>query len=300
MRDIFENALDRLHRLSAVCFVDLNHDHRRSILIASSGRSGSTWLAELVNHRNEYRFVFEPFRRDLSRPARGLPYGLYLDPKSRATAEGRVVKALLEGRVRNAWSHRHNKRRIASRRIVKEIRATNLLPWISENLPELPIVYLVRHPVAVAQSWTRMGWRDFLGEFTGQELLMDRLSAHRPVIDEILQAGSSFERHLLRWCLENVLPLADLRPGAAHRVFYEELLANPEAELRSLFEYLGKEFDPAVLQRVDVPSAFSCAGGPARATTDEELARALEVVASFGLDHLYGRDFLPRTRTRVE
>ena len=294
VRHAFENARDRISRLRALCFVDLDDDYRRSILISSSGRSGSTWLAEMVNYRNEYRFIFEPFRRDLSKAARSIPYGLYLEPGSEPPIQTRAAEAILRGRVRNAWSHGHNRRRIANRRIVKEIRVTNLMPWIHERLPELPIVYLLRHPVSVAESWTRLGWRDFLGEFTRQELLMERMSGFRPLIDEITRAGSPFERHLLRWCLENFVPLSDLQPGDAHVVFHEHLMAEPESELRRLFAYLGKDFEPSVLERIHEPSAVSYPGPPPGPLSDANRAWASEIVRAFGLDHVYGPEREPR------
>jgi hypothetical protein len=37
-------------------------------------------------------------------------------------------------------------------------------------------------------------------------------------------------------------------PDAVHRLVYEDLVSNPEAEIRRLLEYLGLPFDPACLQ----------------------------------------------------
>ncbi|HEX4862262.1 MAG TPA: sulfotransferase, partial [Rhizomicrobium sp.] len=37
-------------------------------------------------------------------------------------------------------------------------------------------------------------------------------------------------------------------PGRVHRVFYESLVAEPEAEIRALFAYLGLPFEPATLR----------------------------------------------------
>jgi hypothetical protein len=34
--------------------LDVTGDPRNTVLIAGSGRSGTTWLAEIVNHRNDY------------------------------------------------------------------------------------------------------------------------------------------------------------------------------------------------------------------------------------------------------
>lgn len=289
-----DKALGLLNRISAVCYFDLNSDYRRSILISSSGRSGSTWLADLINYRNEYRLIFEPFRRDRSKIAACIPYGLYLEPGGKTGPEARAVEAILRGRVHNTWSNWHNRRRVSHRRIIKEIRATNLMPWIRANFPELPVVYLLRHPVSVAQSWTRLGWRDFLDEFIRQEALMNRLSSFQPVIDDVLRTGRPFERHLLRWCLENFIPLRDLQPSDAHVVFYEHLLADPQKELRHVFGYLGKTLEPAVLERINVASPLSYPDSHAKPLTDDEMTRACEIVAAFGLDRVYGRSAEPR------
>ena len=51
-----------LSRLPGGAYVDLEKgDHRSSVFLAGSGRSGTTWLSEIINHRRGYRYVFEPF-----------------------------------------------------------------------------------------------------------------------------------------------------------------------------------------------------------------------------------------------
>lgn len=37
-------------------------------------------------------------------------------------------------------------------------------------------------------------------------------------------------------------------PGAVHRVFYEDLIEDPEREIRRLFDYLELPFEPATLR----------------------------------------------------
>jgi hypothetical protein len=282
--------VDLNHGYRNAVFVDLNRDYRKSILIASSGRSGSTWLVDIVNYANEYRIVFEPLRRDRSALAAGIPFGLYLEPHHRATPPGAAISAILAGRSWTGWSNQQNRKHVAARRIVKEIRATNLTPWIRVHFPELPIVYLLRHPIAVARSWTRLGWPDFLSEFIRQEALMRRLEPFRPMIDEILAAGGTLERHVLRWCLENYIPLRDLGPTDTHVVFYEHLTAQPEAEVRRLFGYIRRPFDPRALGSLETPSALAYPDSPLPPLPRGEGARALEIVAAFGLDRVYGPD----------
>lgn len=291
-RDNF--LLTPLYRVSAACHFDLNADYRNTVLITSSGRSGSTWLADVVNYKNEYRLIFEPFRRDRSPLAKDIRFGLYLDPATEFTPEAQAIDTILRGRVWTPYSEQRNKR-IAVRRIIKDIRTTNLIPWIRINFPALPIVYLLRHPLAVARSWTRLGWRDYTSEFTSQETLMERLSPFRPLIEKtILHADGAFERHVLRWCLENYIPLNDLTNEDVHIVFYEHLVSDPATEVPRLFAYLGKEFEARALERISEPSATTFVTESQNRPAVYETGRALEIVAAFGLDRIYGADANPK------
>ena len=44
-------------------------------------------------------------------------------------------------------------------------------------------------------------------------------------------------------------------PGRAHRVFYEDLVQDTEAEVRKLLAYVGQPFDPACLRFFENPQA---------------------------------------------
>ena len=280
-------------RVAASSYVDLDRRVETSILVASSGRSGSTWVAEVVNHDNGYRLVFEPFRRDVVRRARNIRYGQFLDPTRLDDPLAEPIEALLAGRVRSTWTDGYNRKRIARRRIVKEIRVTNLLPWIRARFPELPIVYIVRHPLAVARSWSELGWGHLLGEFLAQDELLAQFRREETTIRSIAESGEPMERHLLRWCLENALPLRLLRPDDAHVILYERLRADPEAEFRRIFHYLGKDFD-----RVDaavLPRRSATADYRRHHAVDVEPrweSRARELMEIFGLADLYSEKAL--------
>lgn len=75
---------DRLGRLLGGFGVDLaKGDHRRTVLIAGTGRSGTTWLSGLVNHDRRYRDVFEPFNPGKVEAFRGFRSKQYLRPGAR-------------------------------------------------------------------------------------------------------------------------------------------------------------------------------------------------------------------------
>src|SRR5579872_4698155 len=47
---------------------------QHAVLIAGSGRSGTTWLAQLVNHDHSYRYYHEPFGPAVSPALRPVLY----------------------------------------------------------------------------------------------------------------------------------------------------------------------------------------------------------------------------------
>jgi hypothetical protein len=271
-------------RLRAGCYVDLRHDIRDTTLVVSTGRSGSTWVAEVLNHRNEYRLVFEPFRRERVRKARGFRLGQYIDPSDQGHPLGPTIDALLAGKVRSWWTDRPNRRRIVSRRIVKEIRITNLVPWIRARHPALRIVYAVRDPVGVAKSWLELGWGDNLDEFLAQEPLLAKLTDHTETIRTIARSDDRFQRLVLRWCLENAVPLKEQSAPDVHQVVYDELRTDPERELERLFAYLGKDPGDA-LAAVRKPSVTADFPRVRSVTiTDAQRRQAREIAALFELD----------------
>jgi len=272
-------------RLLAGCYVDVGRGVGATTLVVGTARSGSTWVAELLNHRNEYRLVFEPFRSDRVRRARPFRRGHYIDPREQDHPLAGSIDALLAGRVRSWWTDRQNRRRIATRRIVKEVRITNLVPWIRARHRDLRIVYVVRDPVAVARSWLELGWGDDLDDLLAQEQLLERLPGSGAAIRE-LAGGELFDRHVVRWCLENAIPLTAYAELGLHLVVYERLRAEPEREIDRLFAYLGRDPDGA---HASVRNPSATAGFPRRQSvqiSEDHRRRAEEIVSAFGLTDL--------------
>jgi len=284
-------------RLLGTLHVDLDRDHRSSVFLAGSGRSGTTWVSEIINHRDGYRLVFEPFHPGKVAICKDFRRKQYLRPDDRREEYLAPARRVLTGRLRNSWTDRFNRKFVARRRLIKDIRANLLLGWMHANFPEMPIVLLLRHPCAVAASRLALGWRDNLsGTMEQEELVEDFLS---PVEAEIRGARDDFERHVFLWCIENYLPLRQFGLGEIHLAFYENLLARPEDEIRSLFDFLGEGFDGRVYRALRRPSSLSRKGeSPSvdawrRSVTDSQLGRAVEILALFGLDGVYGAGALP-------
>lgn len=97
---------------------------------------------------------------------------------------------------------------------------------IQMMLPDARIVHMRRHPLATAFGLYRQRFA--------------RSIAYSYDFDHIARYYRAYSRlmdHWRRTC-----------PEAFIDVFYESLVANPEYELRRVFDYLGVAFDPAVLE----------------------------------------------------
>ena len=286
-----------LSRLLGGLCVDLGKgDHKRSVFLAGSGRSGTTWLSEIINHGGGYRFVFEPFN-----PAKVGAFGSFGSKQYLRPDDGRreflgPARLALTGALRDPWTDRFNGTFVARRRLIKDIRANLLLAWMRANFPGMPIVLLLRHPCAVVASRLALGWKGNLNETMEQEELVEDFLL--PIEAEIRAARDDFERHLFLWCIDNYVPLKQLGPGEIHLVFYENLLANPEEELRSLFGFLGDDPDGRVHARLAHPSALSRKNAPVPSVdgwrvSASQLERTGEILSLFGLDGIYAEGPMP-------
>lgn len=288
-----------LTRMLGGLFVDLGKgDHRNSVFLAGSGRSGTTWLSELINHRGRYRYVFEPFNPKNVSDFRHFRSKQYLRPDDRREEFLGPARRVLTGEIRDPWTDRFNRTFVARRRLIKDIRANLLLGWMRANFPGMPIILLLRHPCAVVDSRLALGWKDNLSETMEQvDLVEDFLL---PMETEIRAAGDDFERHLFLWCIDNYVPMKQFEPGKIHLAFYENLLVNPEEELRRLFAFLDEDFDGRVFGRLARPSPLSRKDTPAPSvdgwrshTSPSRLNRSVEILNLFGLDRLYAEGAMP-------
>lgn len=291
-------------RMLARTLIDLNHDYRAAIFLGGTGRSGTTWISELINYDNEYRDMFEPFHGGFVPMCRRFYYALYLRPEAADPAFLGPARAILEGRIRNRWVDQANKKRFPTRRLVKEVRASLWLRWLKRHFPELPIVFLMRHPCAVASSRVTLEWPTKIPQFLAQHALFeDYLEPFRSIIE---RAESPFLRHVAAWCIHNYVPLRQFRPGEIHLAFYENFCEQPEDEIARLFRFLGRRVDDRIFVRLNVPSrmarpasAVATAGQSAsvnawrKHVSNDDRDAAVRMLEAFGLEGVYNADSMP-------
>ena len=292
-------VLDRL--------LECNSDYRNTVFVAGAGRSGTSWLAEILNYDNRYRYIFEPFQARYVHVARAFHYGLYLRPTDANSIYLEPARQVMAGNVRHRWCDRYNKRLFARQRLIKEVRANLWLKWLRNHFPGIPMFLLMRHPFAVAASRRLLDWPPRSRVFFMQEALLSDYPGD--FWKEFKRADSPFERFIFDWAVQHYVPLQQFSPGDFHYVFYEDLCTRPEAVAHGIFAHLGRTPDDVVFDKLWVPSETSRDGSPIRShrtreelisawrtqLTRAEIERGLEILAMFGLNRVYDEECMPRT-----
>ena len=299
-------------RMGLRLVIDRDADHRKSILLAGTGRSGGTWLSDILNQRNEYRLVFEPFH-----PKRApwmKPFGerRYMRPEEKDPEFLELARSIVTGRVRHPWTERFNRRFVAHQRLIKEDYANLMLKWLHVNFPGMPLILLLRHPCAVALSFVTHDYKGAVMPLLEQTKLVEDFL--HPWVGEIRKARDVFERTLFLWCVEALVPLRQFRSGEVHVVFFENLVRSPESEISRLLSHLGRSMDDLQLdlEKLKIPSltarrtssAVWTGADPVESwrskVSDAQRRRALEILSLFGLDAIYTDAPLPRAEGVLE
>ncbi len=288
-----------IHRL--VIF-DNNPDHRAAILLAGSGRSGTTWVSRnIINYNNEYRYMFEPFHPARVAEVSHFRNRQYIRPDNKDEKYLNAARAIFTGQVRNKWTDRHNTKFVSDKRLIKDIRVNLALKWIQNNFPGMPIILLFRHPCAVASSEIQQKWLTWTDELAAQpELMEDYLY---PFSKQIHEAKDVFDKHVFLWCMENYVALKQFRKGEIHLAFYENFCVNPHDEIKKMFDFLGKKNGSAEEVNLDKsaskgfhtrhPDKESLINGWRKHVTEDQTNRAMEILSLFGLDKIYTKDLMP-------
>ncbi len=210
-RALFTNAFFA-SRKDAGCKV------RDPIFVLSLPRSGSTLVEQILASHSQIEGAGELADiQALARRFRREPGGY---PGALAALEPAALAALGEAYIENTRVHRK-----FGRPFFVDKKPANLhhIGLIHSILPNAKIVDVRRHPVACCLS-------GFKNHFT----------TARPNLAEFGRFYRDYVALLAHF--DSVLP------GKVHRVFYEDLVADPESQTRRLLDYLGLPFEDACLR----------------------------------------------------
>ena len=286
-------------------YVHLPTSTAHTILLSAMGRSGSTWIASLINFSNTHRDIFEPFLPIRVAEANVFEYTQYLNPQVDDPRYFEAAKNILEGRLkRQTWLDSGNTRLISYKRLIKDIRTNLMLGWFHQKFPAMKIILLVRNPFSVVQSFMDLGWgmepcgtRREIDILLGQkELLTDF-----PIIEQSLtkvDIEDTFESLMLQWCIMNYVPLKQLSGTSIHLTFYENYMLNPHLEIERVYDFINQKLDPRIFYTLKQPSRTSYSKREFRIDNikfnSEQIDRGYQMLDMFGLANLYERNLNPR------
>ena len=283
--------------------------------IAGSGRSGTTWLGQLVGAIRGTSSVFEPLHPDRVKLSRAMVELMhsntrpYLRPDEASRTWTKLIDDVFRGRYDNDWTRQlledpaeqwtfgdRLRDGLADKRVVKAIRSNLLIGWLAGNA-ELKVVYMIRHPCPTILSQKVAGWAmDPRGLLSSRRLIQDHLAEFDWLGEG--EFASEAERRAVFWSIENLVPLRQARTESFHLVTYEDLVSDPLEEIRKLFDYVGWQIDDDDWRRVEQvagPPAASRLGRWTEQLDRAEIDEILSVVSRFGID-LYDRNLMPHGR----
>lgn len=295
------------------------------IIVAGSGRSGTTWIGNTLAAAAGAFSIFEPLAPWGVAPAStqhrvvGVP-GTYLPRYGDFPEWEQLWTDIFNGAASNAWTRqdwryvpeplsrwktaekaayrlvgfRHPIQvRLARRPLVKAIYSNLMLPWLA-RVHTFRTVYIVRHPCAVVASRLRLRWPNNLdGVFDQPHLIQDYLEPYRDVLHD---ATGPVERMAVLWCVENLIPLRNWDPSWI-LACYEYLTDTPVEEFDRLVSALDLPYPKAARRAA---SRIASTAGPSAGKltpwhaelSEDDGDRVLQICEQFGLD-FYGRSFKP-------
>ncbi|TWT80852.1 Sulfotransferase domain protein [Planctomycetes bacterium CA13] len=237
------------------------------VWLGGSGRSGTTWLGNMLASIRGTAMLFEPLHAQHVRtpenltPANGTAsHRPYLRPSDPAPEWTRFVEGIFSGgKYLNRWTifggrgpYKHptllfdfvRPRRL----LVKEIRSNFMLGWLHQQM-QIKTIFLMRHPCATLASQNRAAWPNELDGFLGNSAMVeDHL---RPYAEYLGTLESPWEIRSAFWSINNLIPLAQKTAGfPIHIVHYEDLVVDTEREVERIYNFLGWQLDAKDWRRV--------------------------------------------------
>jgi Sulfotransferase domain len=292
--------------------------YREVVWLIGDGRSGTTWVASLINHEQRYREMFEPFHPRVLEPARGFLPNQYIRPDDSRDTFQAAAADVFSGRLTHTRVDADTRPGIYKGLLIKDIFANLFARWALQRFPGLRIVLLVRNPFAVAVSklhkrqwcWTV----DPLDLLNQPDLRDDYLQPFEDVIRRVSGRNDYIQNQILIWSILNYVPLLQFRAEQLHVVFYEDVCGRPDEEVSRIVSHTRPDdvgpratISPEIVRkpsRVTAPGSAVMAGASPidswrREVTPAQIEAGLGILAHFGLDGLYRLDSTPN-RDRLE
>jgi len=225
------------------------NNYKNPIWIIGDGRSGTTWLTQLINHKNKYRIMYEPFHTLWGLKLPSLTYQVSTKTKANVKLEKNIY-AVLTGRL-NYHIHRgpENFSFLYKGLLVKDVWANLIAYHATKLVPSTNVILIIRNPFAVALSKYKSinwGWgNNPLDMINERGLCKSFLAPYETLIKQTAKKKDFILNQLLIWSILNFVPLSQFKKSEIHIAFYEEVYLDPNKEITKIKRYVNpKEKKP--------------------------------------------------------
>jgi hypothetical protein len=284
-------------------FLNPFYQAKNTILVIGGGRSGTTWLSDLIDSSRGFLSIFEPFDTRFNPEAKIDYVRFYIPPDCENHFMDKAIEHAFLGTVRNSWTLKTNKNHLTWKILLKEVRLNLAIGYIKRKFQN-KIVFIIRHPFSVITSRLKNGWGTHFNDFFGQrDLIEDYL---KPYMPELKKAKTDLEKHAFIWTIENLIALEHLKNEDFCFVTYEDLISRKEFETQKIFSYLDITYPRNMQKRLFTPSQLTQKSNldPKKLLTDwqgkltrQEIEKILEIMSLFNFD-LYNSEPEPNYKSR--
>lgn len=221
------------------------------VVVLSMPRSGSSWVGEILGLSPSSLYLREPISQThLKMTPDGAPSFFEFDmislPEGYESSAADVFSGLP---LFNRWITIFPKQWALLKRshkqvVVKEINPF-MLSWLIENYRPR-IIYLIRHPVATASSFKKMGWAGEQFEFRlSSETLKTKIPHYQQFTHSFWTEHGAFQAFLLKEILEQAKDYDDFK-----LVKYKHICENPLGVFKDMYDFTGLEWNDSVERKI--------------------------------------------------
>lgn len=223
------------------------------VFIISLPRSGSSWIGDILGNASTAMYLREPMNQ--SHLAMGGATTVFdIDPDAPPEGYARFTARTFQGipvfpqgvvQTTQQWSLRTRHDKVI---VIKDVNPL-ALPWILQTY-QPRVIYLMRHPAAVASSYWNLGWRNAEEKILqfGPRLLDGVL---KPWEKTIRSATGFWQAHGVFQAAVHRVAIDALANYEHHRIVsYEQACTNPESTLLDLLDFAQLNIDDSIKRRI--------------------------------------------------
>jgi len=293
----------------------VNKKNRKEVVwLIGDGRSGSTWVSNLINYDNNYREMFEPFHPLIYRDINFMAAHQYVRPYTASDKLKSVSSDIFSGKLTNERVDSGNTSKQRQGILIKDIFANLLCYSMSLEFPKVKPVLLIRNPFAVAISkYKKRNWywaTEPLDLLQQSDLYKDHLMPFEEVLRLTSAQGNYILNQLVIWCVINFVPLHQFKAGDIHICFYESIYSRPGPEITKILQFVR---GPRARKQGTINISDEIINNPSRAAGPENNISAgtspviswkneipmqvidagMAILECFGFEDLYDVDGMP-------